>query len=204
MHRCWRVSMSDYPNSPIPVSATESVQRSRDSQDIEKCWRALQNATSVPLRSQITPSAISPRLLAGIGLCGFRIVDGRMEGRYRLAGSRFRQLTGVELTGATFQDIVRNGAVDMRSSILRRVLDYPAGVWWVSEVAFGDMYVLPYQSTILPLCSIPAGLPDHIIDFVECEVPIAASNMRGILSDRILKHRWIDLGWGVPQEAGEE
>lgn len=146
----------------------------------------------------MSPKTIAPRLLASIGICAISIAGDKLEGTYRLAGSRFRHLTGIELTGVAYHTLLGHASLDQRTDLLRQVLETPVGIWWVSEVTFSDTYTLPYQSTFLPLSSTPGGRPDHLLDFVECAIPIAAEGMRGILSRNILKYDWIDIGAGTP------
>lgn len=186
------------PRRLVDAPTANAIVRSPDSHSIEKAWRTHCVGGAIPLRGMLSPNAIGARLLANVGICSIRIEERKLEASYRLAGSRFRHLTGIELTGVSYETLLGSSAVEERVSLLRKVIERPVGIWWVSEVTFGDSYILPYQSTIFPLASQAGGVPDHVLDFVECAIPIAASGMTGTLSRNISRYAWIDIGAGTP------
>lgn len=188
----------DKPTNPLGPLDIESIVRSDSSRLIEASWRALCAHSFLPARPDVSAKALPAGLLASIGICTFSRENTGLKGRYRVAGSRFRQLTGYEVTGAAFDDVIESGSSDQRAALLHHVLERPVGVWWISEVTFGGTYTLPYQSTLLPLSETLDGAANHVLDFVECEIPIAASDMKGVLSPCILRHSWIDIGAGLP------
>jgi hypothetical protein len=200
--RIWPIGaiMSD---KPTPYGTTDladvcAMVRSVDSLQIEKCWRAMRGDGIVPFRRSVTARSIPPRLLASMGLCRVRISDEAAEALYRLAGTRYRQMTGAEITGSRYQEFVEGGRLKERVGLLRLAFAIPVGVWWVSEIVFDNEYACLYQSTLLPLRDDESGDMDHLLDLIECNVPMAMQGKRGIMSRKILKHEWIDVGAGTP------
>jgi hypothetical protein len=180
------------------LAAIAALTRSSESLQIEQCWKAIRDEAVVPLRSDVTARSIPPRLLSSLGLCRVRISDDAVEALYRLAGSHYRQMTGVEITGNHYQQFVEGGSLEERTRLLRLAFDIPVGVWWVSEIIFDNEYACLYQSTLLPLRDVETGDVDHLLDLIECDVPLAMRGRRGIMSRKIFKHVWIDLGAGTP------
>jgi hypothetical protein len=186
------------PFGTTGLAAVAALTRSSDSLHIEQCWKAIRGEAIVPLRSDVTARSIPPRLLASLGLCRVRISGEAVEALYRLAGSHYRHMTGAEITGNHYQQFVEGGSLEERARLLRLAFDTPVGVWWVSEIIFDNEYACLYQSTLLPLRDVEAGGVDHLLDLIECDVPLAMRGRRGIMSRKILRHVWIDLGAGTP------
>jgi hypothetical protein len=189
---------SDAPYGAADRATVSAINRSADSLEIERCWRAMRGTAIVPLRSSLSARSIPPRLLASMGLCRVRIADDAVESSYRLAGTRYRQMTGAEITGSRYQEFVEGGSLEERARLLRLAFAIPVGVWWVSEIVFDEEYSCFYRSTLLPLRDSASGAVDHLLDLIECDLPVAMQGKRGIMSRKILKHEWIDLGAGTP------
>jgi hypothetical protein len=185
-----RVLLGDRPLS--------TIYRSAESYAMEECWKQLRGGALVPVRQAVTAQSIPKTLLPGIGICSVEATESVFEGSYRLAGTRYRKLTGIELSGNKHRQIVVDGNMEERANLICAVLKFPVGVWWVSQVLIGTEYYSLYQSTILPLCSDDCGRVDHFIDFLECDIPIIAQGQPNVLSDRIVTYRWIDIGAGAP------
>jgi hypothetical protein len=174
------------------------IRRSADSVMIEQCWRMFRADQIVPLRTSVSAKRIPPGLLPRLGIFTLEASGDREVARYRLAGTKYRQIVGAEITGKTFDEYVAGGDVDDRAKLVHLVRSVPVGVWWVSEVAFGDDHKCFYCSTLLPLRSNSGNAIDHCMDFVEFEIPLAFSGQRGILSSKLVRYEWIDLGAGTP------
>ena len=190
--------MSEAPYGAADPVVISAMTRSADSFEIERCWRAMRGAAIVPLRSSLSARSIPPRLLASMGLCRVRIADDAVESSYRLAGMRYRQMTGAEITGNRYQEFVEGGSLEERARLLRLAFAIPVDVWWVSEIVFDEEYACLYRPTLLPLRDSASGGVDHLLDLIECDVPVAMQGKHGIMSRKILKHEWIDLGAGTP------
>lgn len=175
-----------------------SIERSTSSLEIEAYWRALGHGGAVPLRSAIRARDIPLGLLPNIGICSLTVEEDQVRCEYRLAGTRFRDLVGMELTGAEYEALVLSGKFQERAEILRCVICMPVGVWLVSQVTFGGEYSCLYQSTVLPLRSRESSNSDQFLDLIECDVPVAVRGMPAELSGKVLKWRWIDIGAGQP------
>lgn len=73
----------------------------REQRELYDYWRRCAGARSMPSRDDIDPTAI-PHLLPGVSLLD---AEGGLDAiRYRLAGTRVRQIYGFEVTGRTVFD----------------------------------------------------------------------------------------------------
>lgn len=68
----------------------------REQRDIFDYWRRCAQSRRMPARADIDPVAI-PHLLPGLSL--LHVERERVDARYRLAGTRVREIYGLEVTG---------------------------------------------------------------------------------------------------------
>jgi hypothetical protein len=92
----------------------------REQREVYDYWRACAQSRSIPSRFDIDPVAI-PHLLPGLSLLD---VDRGLEAlRYRLAGTRFREIYGAEVTGQRLFDIVPEDKREYWYSVYRQVIE---------------------------------------------------------------------------------
>jgi hypothetical protein len=195
------VNQSSPPRISLGTIPLREIKRSADSLHVEEHWKSLRGDALLPPRSAVIAQKLPPRLLSGIGLISVQSTNDGIEGIYRLAGTKFRQITGIEITGGPYRKLVDAGDLDERSRIMLLALRLPVGAWWVSEILLGEEYSCYYQSTLLPLRSDSSQQADHFLDLVESDIPIIAHGLSRALSSSLLKYQWIDIGAGTPDRA---
>jgi hypothetical protein len=91
----------------------------REQREIFDYWRRCASGRAMPARSDLDPVAI-PHLLPGLSLLNVDKEAG--EVRYRLAGTRVREIYGMEVTGKSVFDLDFRGKISYWRAAYSRVI----------------------------------------------------------------------------------
>ncbi len=105
--------------------ASRAQQILREQRDLYDYWRACAQGRRLPMRYDIDPVDI-PHLLPGLSLLDTG--EDMSALRYRLAGTRVREIYGTEITGRTVFDSGLQHKRDYWRSVYRRVIEEGIGM----------------------------------------------------------------------------
>ena len=88
--------------------------------EIYDYWRQTAGARQMPARSDINPFSV-PKLLPCVGLID--LTEGLAEARFRLAGTRLRDVYGEEITGKRIDGIFAGASADYWRDVHARVAE---------------------------------------------------------------------------------
>lgn len=91
----------------------------REQREIFDYWRNCARGRKMPARSDLDPVAI-PHLLPGLSL--LHVEPGTNNAHYRLAGTRVREIYGMEVTGKRIFDLDFRGKTQYWRAAYRRVI----------------------------------------------------------------------------------
>lgn len=179
------------------------MQRSTHSLKLEDHWRqwAKSNAGNVPGRTAFKPYDL-PDLMPDVAIA--RLGSSRLK--VLMAGTNITERLGTEITGLDYMTFVREDQRDMVMKVLRLVCHHPAGACLHMESAYSRGYLMQLEVTILPVTG--EKTEDHMIIALTVPRPDVAATLaspfRGdpIGSDWHEPGAWIDLGQGIPPQAG--
>ncbi|HZV20886.1 MAG TPA: PAS domain-containing protein [Hyphomicrobiales bacterium] len=93
----------------------------REQRELYQYWRACAQARPIPLLNDIDPVKSIPNLLPGLSLIDVGKDFDSLK--YRLAGTRVRDIYGAEITGRAVFDIGFHHKRDYWRSVYRQILD---------------------------------------------------------------------------------
>jgi hypothetical protein len=91
----------------------------RDQRDLFEYWRSIAGPREMPARSDINPGQLQ-RILPFIGLID--VSRDFAESRYRLAGTRLRDVYGAEITGIRVAELLGGRQADYWERIYERIV----------------------------------------------------------------------------------
>lgn len=178
--------------------AIELTDRTPDSHLFEQCWRGFRDQdVLMPFRQAIHPRKLGS-LLPGISIWDTKVgPDSAISMEIKLAGTRFRTLTGRELTGERHHSSEPDKD-PVHDELLRLSIRQPAGIWYLCAIDYDNQMSCLFSTTRLPIASEHPTRPDGVIVFTEFRIAPFLIGRSGRLRPGVLKYHWIDIGAGVP------
>lgn len=154
----------------------------REQREIFDYWKRCARGNLMPARSDIDPVAI-PHLLPGLSL--LHVEPGRVDARYRLAGTRVREIYGIEVTGKCIFDLDFKDKTSYWRAAYSRVIEdgVPMQGAVRGPVAARDHLVLFWLR--LPLGEV-GGPVDRILGY-DAAVPVSLAASRDE-ADEVFPH----------------
>ncbi|MFC4349168.1 PAS domain-containing protein [Kordiimonas lipolytica] len=178
--------------------------RSQQSVELENRWRLWPKADGarVPHRNEFKPyelPALVPNL-AVVRLKGERCV-------VLMAGTNITERIAAEITGLDYMAFIAPAQRGQVLDVLRKVCGQPAGCCMHLDSDYSRGYTLKLEITLLPVAG-DGGTGDCILALSVSRPGALETPAPHFLGDPITADwqepgEWIDLGYGLPAEAGK-
>ena len=162
-------------------------------------WESLREDTAIPHKSQLNPSDIKP-LLPFMSVVEH--IPERSTAKFRLLGTAVEERFGKNFAGQEFSIDRNDQNNNAMSHMLAHVLSRPCGCRVVVEEEYRTSRKGVVESINLPFAG-PDGVSRFVISVAKqiSEYVRDFSEERGLEGQSIYEYDFVDLGYGVPDEA---
>lgn len=185
-------------NSEQPDSQARVFARSLESCAFEEFWRGLRGASLVPARKNFN-LARAARFIRDLVLMEAPH-PGRDGMRIRIAGERYQEFAGRNLSGADHLEFLAPEYRDGARVTAELMVTTPCGLWQVSPLYCGRGFGQFIEVTAFPL-----GAGDDGIALLLCHVrmmdgllPHDLPAAQGLALDTAAQYQFLDIGTGLP------
>lgn len=180
------------------VSEGRAFTRSAESHAFEDLWNRMRNGAIVPRRSDFN-LARAAHFIRDVVLLEAPAPDRRSL-RIRLAGERYQEVAGHNLSGKDHLDYLdpeyRDGALTTGWLMTTQ----PCGLWQITPMHTPGGYGQYIEVTAFPLGAGDDGIP-LLICHVRLTDTLLHSKGRRFMVDTAAQFRFIDVGCGIPEAA---